>query len=987
MKNCRLNKTAIAQGIAMTLGASVLSSPLAMSQESERVLEEVVVTGIRSSLMNAMDVKRDQDGVVDAISAEDIGKFPDSNLAESLQRIPGVSIDRSRGEGAQVTVRGLGPNFNMVTLNGRQMPTASSPEQESISSATQSRAFNFDQIASESVSGVFVYKTARANLTPGGMGATIDVTTARPFDFDETKIVTNLKAVHDSTVEEGDDVTPDVSALFSTQLMDGKVGLLANYSYARRDFAEPSAHTDGWLRDNAGEQGYEKWCENADCDGVPYIYRPVGNVGEIQNNERTRVNAQLVAQFAPTDNIEITLDYVYSDFKVEQDRYVTTLFGTVNDSTITNLELDSNYSVLGYTRAGQALDAQTYENKEKIENDSFGLNVEWLVNDNLMVTFDGHNSEAKSQPNGELNDRNYIIQGPLGVIYDLGYNGGGIDIAYDDSAAYRGTCQFGQDDPGGGGGTFGELGATEPGCDRIPGVDGLQDPDGYSGLGSVFKSIAVDNTVDQYQLDFTWNFDDVDVSIGGSYTEYEVETRATNTGFVFQGLYPCAGCDESISQPFKTGAPSGFQTTNKVNLDAFQNTPRDAFLGQNFANQGFEQGLVPAGGNWPNTDEEVIAAFPPTFFSAKEESTAFYVDLTNDFEIGGMPARIAAGVRYEDTDVEGSAFQNFPLSLSIVSITEGRVDPGPDETFFTLEGDYSVFLPAVDFRIEPWEGHVARTSYGKSIARPDLNGLRPTTTVSDYRPGIATASSGNPDLDPYLSDNFDLSYEWYYAEGSYMAVSYFYKEIDDYIGSDVESDVILDVNGEPLRNPEDRFDGSAVSPTPVTSEPTDPIAVFDVSRLVNGEQREVDGLEIAVQHLFGESGFGMQANYTYVDSDAEYDTDDFSSQAILIGLSDSANLVGFFENRTFSVRVAANWRDEFLYGTNQLRATSEPVYFDDYLQVDFASSWFITDSMTLSFEVLNVFGEDQRQTGRYSSQFLFENDQDARYTLGLRAEF
>ena len=154
-----------------------------------------------------------------------------------------------------------------------------------------------------------------------------------------------------------------------------------------------------------------------------------------------------------------------------------------------------------------------------------------------------------------------------------------------------------------------------------------------------------------------------------------------------------------------------------------------------------------------------------------------------------------------------------------------------------------------------------------------------------------------------------------------------------------------------------------------------------------GEQREVDGLEIAVQHLFGESGFGMQANYTYVDSDAEYDTDDFSSQAILIGLSDSANLIGFFENDRFSVRVAANWRDEFLYGTNQLRATSEPVYFDDYLQVDFSSSWFITDSMTLSFEVLNMFGEDQRQTGRYSSQFLFENDQDARYTLGLRAEF
>jgi TonB-dependent receptor len=974
MRNYRINKTAIAQGIAMTLGTSMLSAPLAMSQDSAPVLEEVVVTGIRVSMMNAMDVKRDSDGVVDAISAEDIGKFPDANLAESLQRIPGVSIDRSGGEGAQVTVRGLGPNFNMVTLNGRQMPTSSSPEQESISSATQSRAFNFEQVASESVSGVYVYKTARANLTPGGMGATINVTTARPFDFDETKMVVNAKAIHDSSVEQGDDVTPEVSGLFSTVLADGKVGLLANLSYSERHYSEPSSHTDGWLRDDPGSASYGKWCENFDCSDVPYVYRPVSNTGEIQHNERTRINGQLVAQFAPTDNLEITLDYVYSDFEVEQDRYITALFGVVEDNTVTNVALDNNFSLLSANRVGAAADVQAYENETKVENESFGLNVKWLVNETLMVTFDAHDSQAESQPNGELNDRNYIIQGPLGNVFDLNYNGGGVKIGIDDSGANRGTCQFGIDDPGGFG-FVGEPGADDFGCGSIPGVDGFQDPDGFSGLGSVFKTIAIDNTVQQFQLDFTWTFEETEVSVGGSWTEYEVETLATNTGFVFQGLYPCAECDQHISNPVKTGAPSGFQVTNEVDLDGFLNAQREAFYGQNFAGLGFEQGLVPAGGNWPNPDQEVINAFPPTFFGALEESAAFYVNMTHDFDIGSIPARISAGVRYEDTDIEGSAFQNFPTALSIVSTTEGVVVPGPEETFFTVEGDYSVFLPAVDFRIEPWEGHVARASYGKSIARPDLNGLRPTTTVSDYRPGTATASSGNPDLDPYLSDNFDLSYEWYYDEGSYVSVAYFFKQIDDYIGTDVEQGVILDTNKQPLRNPEARFDGSVVSPTPVTSEPTDPIAEFDITRLVNGEQREVDGFELAIQHLFGESGFGMQANYTIVDSDAEFDSSDFGSQAILIGLSDSWN------------RVAANWRDEFLYATNQLRATNEPVYFDDYLQVDMSASWFINDMFSVSFEVLNMFGEDQLQKGRYGSQFLFENDQDPRYTLGVRAVF
>ena len=220
---------------------------LAVAQEndsSNKPLEEVVITGIRGSLMQSMDIKRDESGVVDAISSEDIGKFADANLAESLQRITGVSIDRVSGEGSQITVRGLGPNFNLVTLNGRQMPTASSPEQESIASATQSRAFNFNQIASEGVSGVSVYKTSRADLPSGGLGATVDISTARPFDYDDTKIVISASGIHDTSAENGSSITPEFGGLFSTQLADGKVGLLANFSYSERDFTESSSHTD-----------------------------------------------------------------------------------------------------------------------------------------------------------------------------------------------------------------------------------------------------------------------------------------------------------------------------------------------------------------------------------------------------------------------------------------------------------------------------------------------------------------------------------------------------------------------------------------------------------------------------------------------------------------------------------------------------------------------------------------------------------------------
>lgn len=938
----------------MKFKKSVLSASVALIvsstvQAQQPLMEEVVVTGIRGSLERAMDIKRDESGVVDAISAEDIGKFADANLAESLQRITGVSIDRQSGEGSQITVRGLGPNFNLVTLNGRQMPTANSPEQESIGSATQSRAFNFNQIASEGVSGVSVYKTGRADLASGGMGATVDISTARPFDYDETKIVFSASGIADTSVEDGRSVTPEFGGLFSTQLADGKVGLLANFSYSERDFSESSAHTDGWLRDNEGSPEYGEYCRTIDCTGIPYIYRPVSNIGEIQHNERKRLNAGFVAQFRPSDNLDVTLDYVLSRFENKQERFQTGLFGFIaTDGSTSNVELSQNDSLLHITRGASAADAIWYENQLDIENDSIGLNVDWQANETLRLTFDVHSSKAESQPDADLADVTYIAQGPLGNVFDLTYSGRGVNIAIDDSGAFRGEEAFGGGAP-------------------VPGVDGYQSPAGFSPLGSVLRNIAVENTIDQYQFEAEWTFDTLQITTGISQLNYEVETNAVGTGFFFQGLGPCPTCPDYIDAPSSSGAPSAFQTINEGDID----------------------GLV--ANTFPTQNDDILAQFPPTFFGAEEESLAIFFNVNSDFDVAGRPARITAGLRWEDTNVTGSAFQTFPIALQITANTEGSVvfDPSATPEFFDVEESYSVFLPSIDMQVEFIDNHVARASYGRSIARPDLNGLRPTTSVSDYRPGNSTASSGNPGLTPYISDNFDLSYEWYYDEGSFLSAAFFFKQVDDYIVTDVETDVILDVNGNPLLDPQGRFVpvGPGLPAVTVTSQPGDPVAIFDTTRLLNAEEREVKGLELNIQHLFGETGFGVQANLTMVESDAEFDSSNIGDQAILIGLSDSANLVGFYENARFSVRLAANWRDEFLFATSQLRATNEPVYTEEYLQWDFSSSYDINDNYSVSFEVLNILGEDVRQHGRYDEQFLFENTQEPRYTVGFRATF
>ena len=200
-------------------------------------MEEVVVTGIRSSLKRAMDTKRDATGVVDAITAEDIGDFPDTNLAEALQRITGVAIDRDRGEGARVTVRGFGADFNLVTLNGRQMPTHSG----------YGRSFDFGDIASESVSGVEVYKTAQSDVPTGGIGATINVLTAKPLDRPGTNFSMSARGVRDKSSFTGDDVTPEVAVLFSQTFLDDTVGIALTGSFQERQSGQASASTPaGW---------------------------------------------------------------------------------------------------------------------------------------------------------------------------------------------------------------------------------------------------------------------------------------------------------------------------------------------------------------------------------------------------------------------------------------------------------------------------------------------------------------------------------------------------------------------------------------------------------------------------------------------------------------------------------------------------------------------------------------------------------------------
>ena len=241
----KFNKSLLTKSISILLGTTVLAPVVAVAQESANDLEVIQVRGMRSSIQESMGIKRDSAGVVDAISAEDIGKFPDTNLAESLQRITGISISRSNGEGSQITARGFGPDFNMVTLNGRAMPGAAIPGG---GGTPNSRAFDFADLASESVRGVEVYKTGRASIATGGIGATVNIKTARPLDALESGFTGSVgaKALMDTTNRVGDDVTPEVSGFFNFVDDDGIFGVSLSASVQERDSSAVGAFVNEW---------------------------------------------------------------------------------------------------------------------------------------------------------------------------------------------------------------------------------------------------------------------------------------------------------------------------------------------------------------------------------------------------------------------------------------------------------------------------------------------------------------------------------------------------------------------------------------------------------------------------------------------------------------------------------------------------------------------------------------------------------------------
>ena len=982
MKNTTFKKTQLATSMALLMGASIALPTYAQEADAELQpegeVEVIQVSGIRGSMIRSMDLKRSSSGVVDAISAEELGKFPDTNLAEALQRITGVTISRSNGEGSQITVRGFGPEFNLVTLNGRQMPGTGF-----------TRSFNLENLSSEGVNTLELHKTARAENPSGGLGATVNIITMKPLARPGQQASFSAKGIYDTSNVEGDDVTPEIAGVYSNTFADDRFGFGVSFSHQERDFQQQSANIQGWvLQENA---------ELPDLDAANVIdnrtnitdaaFFPKDMNYSINDVQRERSNGQVTFQFRPVDNFTATLDYTATRAITGTN---TVGWGIWNNfgSNINAYELDENGTAVYADISGDDASFTASRNTTRVDARSLGVNLDWELNDDWHFTLDYHDS----------------------------YNE--IDNGYDEGLGSSGQIILGSDQLSSKVYDFREGEIPQVYVNWNNGTNEIL-PSEIDSNFSQFIYSPGRSDIEQLQLDGTWynsafNIPLVKIDFGIARTEQAL------TGFeAWSGLRGGPGFNPSYTEIFPDSMFVRHDTDGF--LDAFDGGGADMNPGYYYTFD-FDEAIarqlayltadVVGESNVYSTDPYFSG--DPSVSNVEEVTNAVYVQTEWDFDYKGYYIQVNAGVRYEETEVPSAAEVRVPTQVNWVSASEWVTDFEDDLQLLDFTGEYSIALPMFDVKVDLTDDIVARFSWGKSITRAPIGLLQGGLSFSGSpKIGARTASAGNTSLLPYLSDNLDLSFEWYYDEASYASLGLFRKSVKNYISytsvqetyeglHDIyqgprwnEAVSALEADGVQATDSAiyDYFvqNGYADENGVVSPTSDDPLIEWRVTQPRNlSDKRTVEGLEIAVQHTFGDTGFGVGANATIVDGDVNYDPYDLTAeQNPIVGISDSANFQVFYEKNGLSVKVTYAWRDQYLVGMGQAQGSEDnpATQFDTYGQVDASVNYDVNENLTVFLEGVNINDETERGFGRFEEQFLFARQYGPRYTFGARYTF
>jgi len=949
--------------LACTVGsaAMMIAAPV-MAQDANTFEDEVIATGIRSSLKQSLDVKRDSNQVVDAISAEDIGKFPDTNIAESLQRITGVAIDRSGGEGQFITVRGLGPEFNTVTLNGRTLATDN-----------DGREFSFDVLSSDIISRAEVFKTYTPNLQSGGIGANVNIVTARPFERPGAHLSGSVAGTYDTLREE---ISPQGSIVGSWTNDSNTFGFAGGISYSDRKSQRDRVLTNGFSdragndfinTNGAGTANAVGLTDAANVEQLPAGARVQQQAivsRDIQDRERITLNG--TAQFRPADNIELTIDGLYTQFDIES---FDTQFSGFFSPPFIDPVVDANGTVTSFSRPGldflarnPGLTTGPSQNDNVLtsanrEADTFliGANLDWELNDSITANFDVSLSEANRDGTNP-----FVVLGALAPESPL--------IQLPDDAEITTLTNI--------------VGPQDTSIQRLHFVN--------------VNRTVVEDEIFELKGGFDWaanNELNTVISVGASYSD------RTKSRDLFDNFSPtqgggifCAFCgytvdfdDNILTQVNLDGFLSGVDGADRIPLNFLTASFEDAFaqLNSDAAISDPERS-----GRGALSDAELrsrrdatdsfLGFFDPDFnasgsFAVDEQVTAVFFNSSWESNLGSIPYSANFGFRVAHTETDSSGVDQPVIQFRESDGDTQLVPVLGASTPVTVSNSYTNFLPSANIKLDVAEDKIVRFAASRTVTRPTLTALGVANSFAG-RADAPTSTGGNPTLEAFESTNLDAAFEWYIDDLSFFGVSAFYKDFGNFIESSTIS-----------------IPTSVVFPAGNASNPSAADVTRTVNRLDtrnrNGETGSIIGLEVAGQKAF-ENGFGVTANYTYVDSSINRAEGSAFADLDYNGLSPhSFNVSGFYEKGPIQARLSYNYRDEFLVLASDGSAQGEPRERESFGQVDFSAAYDVNDRFQVFAEGINVFDADRRDFSRFQNRFLEFEDTGSRYTIGVRGNF
>lgn len=893
-RNCSLIRSSIRAILGIASVSVVMLSAQAQeaAPEKEGEIEEIVVTGFRQSLEQSLNIKRASTAATDTILAEDIADFPDLNLAESIQRIPGVAIDRVGGEGQQISIRGLSPEFSRVRINGMEGLTTTSATDAV--GTNRGRAFDFNVFASELFNRITVHKTSTAQLDEGSLGATIELQTARPFDYNDN--LTFVTSYQQGYNDYADELDPRAVALISATNDARTFGGLVSVAFSKRNIKEEGMQSGGW--EFNANTGADRWANSASLPAE------VNNAVHARfpryvsfEHEQERLGLTGALQWQPADSTLLSLDVLYSKLDATRtEPFLEAISFARNNASgrgatvVTDYEIDANGTMVYGAFDNVDVRSENRFDEWTTEFTQYSLNLSQEFTDRLHL--DAIVGTSKSE-----------LDVPVQTTIVL-ENFDSQDYVYD----FRG-------------------GRTTP---RISYGFDVTDPANWVVSEVRDRPSNQENTFDTARADLTFEMNDaLSFSTGISWKEYGFDVTEARR----DATLPInrAGCSLGRLQ---MDSSLGHLSSFGENVDVPADSPTSFFVADIDA-------TAAALGLYTNSSCFPLVTRVQDVRSVTEEDTGAHIQMNFETEVFGLPFRGDVGVRYVETALTSTGVQaTGPANAQILVPV-------------TVEHEYTDTLPAANFVIEPVESFLVRASYAKVMSRPNLGNLSPGGTINGFSvPPVVTF--GNPELKPFRADAYDLSFEWYFADEALLSLALFRKDIESFTVNTVARrpwselglpDSLLD---QVPASPSDTFDVR----TTVNGEGGD-LEGYEIQYqqpltfLPGPEWLDDFGMIANYTHVSSEVNFGVHPRT------GEVLITDLNGQS-----REAYNFTLYYDNGRFDARVSASHRGEYNRNAISGRTNGNDTDFTrSATYVDMSTSYEFNDNFKLSLEALNLTEE------------------------------